>query len=86
MALKTDDLKQSIKTAYLEAQTMKTQGEAIEFLSTKLSEAMEAFVKSGDVKVIALSGQISVQGTATAQANISPIAIDGKPTLGGGIT
>lgn len=86
MALKTDDLKQSIKTAYLQAQTMKTQGEAIEFLSTKLSEAMKAFVMSGDVKVIAPSGQISVVGSASAQSNPVPIAIDGKPTLGGGIT
>lgn len=63
------------------------EGNTAASVASDLADAFEGYVKSGTVTVTALTGQIQVQGSPTAQANAAPITITGESsTSTGGIT
>lgn len=79
MALDTGTLKSEILNAFTsQANNGNTSAsETASALAEAIANAVEKYVKSGTVKVTANTGQIAVQGSATAQANVSPITIEG---------
>lgn len=83
MALDTNTLKNDIKALRQAMESKENPAEANEYYASQLAIIIEKFVKSADVKVIATPGLIAVQGSPSAQANVSPIVIEGKPTMGG---
>lgn len=63
--LKTDKLKEALKKANEKARDAETPEEANEIWATELSQAIEAFVKSGEVQVnTGISVQVNT-GTGT---------------------
>lgn len=83
MALDRNTLKNDIKSLRQHMQTIEDPAEANEYYASQLANIIEKFVKTADVKVIAPTGLIAVQGSPSAQANVAPITIEGKPTMGG---
>ena len=71
MALNKDSLKAAFKTVF---ESRPANDEAA---ADALATAIYDFVKSAEVTVTALTDEISVVGSATAQANASPISLKG---------
>lgn len=71
MALDKSTLKASLKTIF------ETAGNNSESVATAMADAIEAYVKGAEVTVTALTGEVAVQGSATAQANVAPLTFKG---------
>ena len=71
MALDKSTLKASLKTIF------ETAGNDSESVATAMANAIEAYVKGAEVTVTALKGEVTVQGSATAQANVAPLTFKG---------
>lgn len=71
MALNKTTLKNDLK-AIFESRPVNDEAAA-----NALADAIYDFVKSAEVTVTALSGEISVVGSAAAQANVQPISLKG---------
>lgn len=71
MALDKSTLKASLKTIF------ETAGNNSESVAEAMANAIEAYVKGAEVTVTALTGEVSVQGSATAQANVAPLTFKG---------
>lgn len=71
MALSKDSLKTAFKTIF------ETSGNTPESAADALATAIYDFVKSAEVTVTALTGEIQVVGTPSAQANSQPISLKG---------
>ena len=71
MALDKSTLKASLKTIF------ETEGNDSESVATAMANAIEAYVKGAEVTVTALTGEIQVQGSPTAQANVAPLTFKG---------
>lgn len=75
MALDKSALKASIKSI------MESSGNDAESVATALADAIDTYVKGAEVTVTALTGEVSVQGTPTAQANVAPLTFKGGDAL-----
>lgn len=75
MALDKSALKVSIKSI------MESSGNDAESVATALADAIDTYVKGAEVTVTALTGEVSVQGTPTAQANVAPLTFKGGDAL-----
>lgn len=75
MALDKSALKASIKSI------MESSGNDAESVSTALADAIDTYVKGAEVTVTALTGEVSVQGSPTAQANVAPLTFKGGDAL-----
>lgn len=71
MALDKSTLKASLKTIF------ETAGNNSESVATAMADAIEAYVKGAEVTVTAIIGEVAVQGSATAQANVTPLTFKG---------
>ena len=71
MALDKSTLKASLKTIF------ETEGNNSESVAEAMANAIEAYVKGAEVTVTALIGEVAVQGSATAQANVAPLTFKG---------
>lgn len=75
MALDKSALKASIKSI------MESSGNDAESVATALADAIDNYVKGAEVTVTALTGEVSVQGSPTAQANVAPLTFKGGDAL-----
>ena len=75
MALDKSALKASIKSI------MESSGNDAESVATALADAIDTYVKGAEVTVTALTGEVSVQGSPTAQANVAPLTFKGGDAL-----
>lgn len=75
MALDKSTLKASLKTIF------ETAGNDSESVATAMANAIEAYVKGAEVTVTALTGEVAVQGSPTAQANVAPLTFKGGDAL-----
>lgn len=71
MALDKSALKASIKSI------MVSSGNDAESVATALANAIDTYVRGAEVTVTALPEEIKVQGTASAQMNMSAISLKG---------
>ena len=71
MALDKSALKASIKSI------MESSGNDAESVATALANAIDTYVRGAEVTVTALPEEIQVQGTASAQMNMSTISLKG---------
>lgn len=71
MALDKSALKASLKSI------MESSGNDAESVATALADAIDTYVKGAEVTVTALTGEVSVQGSPTAQANVAPLTFKG---------
>lgn len=71
MALDKSALKASIKSI------MESSGNDAESVATALADAIDTYVKGAEVTVTALKGEVAVQGSPTAQANVAPLTFKG---------
>ena len=71
MALDKSALKASNKTI------MESSGNDAESVATALANAIDTYVRGAEVTVTALPEEIQVQGTASAQMNMSAISLKG---------
>jgi hypothetical protein len=73
------DLKTRLKEAFISngAPNEATADSVAENIASAISEAVDTYVRTALVSVTAITGQIAVEGTATAQSNIIPITIEG---------
>lgn len=75
MALDKSALKASIKSI------MESSGNDAESVATALADAIDTYVKGAEVTVTALTGEVSVQGSPKAQANVAPLTFKGGDAL-----
>ena len=71
MALDKSALKASLKSI------MESSGNDAESVATALADAIDTYVKTATVTVTALPKEIQVEGSATAQMNLSAISLTG---------
>lgn len=73
------DLKARLKAAFIlnGSPDEETANFVAENISSAIAESVDAYVRTALVSVTAITGQIAVSGTATAQSNIIPITIEG---------
>ena len=71
MALDKSALKASLKAI------MEAKGNTPESAAEALADAIDAYVRGAEVTVTALPEEIKVQGTASAQMNLSAISLKG---------
>ena len=71
MALDKSALKESLKAI------MEAKGNTPESAAEALADAIDSYVRGAEVTVTALTGEVAVQGTAAAQANVSPLTFKG---------
>lgn len=74
MALDKSALKASLKAI------MEANGNTPESAAEALADAIDAYVRGAEVTVTALPEEIKVQGTASAQMNLSAISLKGGDT------
>lgn len=74
MALDKSALKASLKAI------MEAKGNTPESAAEALADAIDAYVRGAEVTVTALPEEIKVQGTASAQMNLSAISLKGGDT------
>lgn len=74
MALDKNGLETALKAIF------EANGNDAESVATAMSNAIETYVKGAEVTVTALTGEIAVQGSPTAQANAAPITLKGGDT------
>lgn len=70
--LDKDILKSSLKNI------MESEGNTADSVADALATAIDNFVKSAKVTVTAPTGAIQVQGSPSAQSNVTPIQIEGS--------
>lgn len=75
MALDKATLKASIKSI------MESDGNDAESVATAMADAIDTYVKGAEVTVTALTGEVAVQGSPTAQANVDPLTFKGGDAL-----
>ena len=56
---------------------MEAKGNTPESAAEALADAIDSYVRGAEVTVTALTGEVAVQGTAAAQANVSPLTFKG---------
>ena len=74
MALDKSALKASLKAI------MEAKGNTQESAAEALADAIDTYVRGAEVTVTALPEEIKVQGTASAQMNLSAISLKGGDT------
>lgn len=74
MALDKNGLKTALKAIFSAQREPET---AAETAADELANAIETYVKGAEVTVTALTGEVAVQGTASAQANVAPLTFKG---------
>lgn len=70
--------KASLKTALMAI--MEAHGNTPESAAEALADAIDTYVRGAEVTVTALPEEIKVQGTASAQMNLSAISLKGGDT------
>lgn len=71
MALDKASLKESLKAI------MEAKGNTPESAAEALADAIDSYVRGAEVTITALVGEVAVQGTAAAQANVAPLTFKG---------
>lgn len=74
MALDKASLKSALKAI------MEAKGNTPESAAEALADAIDTYVRGAEVTVTALPEEIKVQGTASAQMNLSDISLKGGDT------
>lgn len=74
MALDKNGLKTALKAIFSAQRDPET---AAETAADELANAIDTYVKGAEVTVTALTGEVAVQGSATAQANVAPLTFKG---------
>ena len=74
MALDKASLKSALKAI------MEAKGNTPESAAEALADAIDTYVRGAEVTVTALPEEIKVQGTASAQMNLSAISLKGGDT------
>ena len=81
MALDKTTLKNALKNMF------ESRPQSDEAAAEQLAQILFDFVKSAEVTVTALTGEVSVQGSATAQQNVAPLTFKGgDATHSGGLS
>ena len=75
MALDKNGLKTALKMIF------EANGNDAESVATAMANAIDTYVKGAEVTVTALTGEVSVQGSPTAQANVAPLTFKGGDAL-----
>ena len=78
MALDKNGLKTALKAIFSAQRDPET---AAETAADELANAIDTYVKGAEVTVTALTGEVSVQGSPTAQANVSPLTFKGGDAM-----
>lgn len=86
MALNLIKFKSDLKAALKRAQQKNQQDgvesdEALQNMADEMAAAIDSYLKTATVKVTAITGEIAVQGSPTAQANVAPITLTGNDPL-----
>lgn len=81
MALDKNGLKTALKAIFSAQRDPET---AAETAADELANAIETYVKGAEVTVTALTGEVAVQGSPTAQANVDPLTFKGGDGLHSG--
>lgn len=78
MALDKDTLKSDLQTIFSKSNSPEDAAQAI-------ANAIDKYVKTATVTITALTGEVQVQGSPSAQANVSPLTFTGGDSthLGG---
>lgn len=71
MALDKASLKAALKAI------MEANGNTPDSAAGALADAIDTYVRGAEVTVMALTGEVAVQGTAAAQANVAPLTFKG---------
>lgn len=74
MALDKNGLKTALKAIFSAQRDPET---AAETAADEMADAIDTYVKGAEVTVTALTGEVSVQGSPTAQANAVPLTFKG---------
>lgn len=74
MALDKNGLKTALKAIFSAQRDPET---AAETAADELANAIDTYVRGAEVTVTALTGEVAVQGTAAAQANVAPLTFKG---------
>lgn len=77
MALDKNGLKTALKAIFSAQRDPET---AAETAADELADAIDTYVRGAEVTVTALPEEIKVQGTASAQMNLSAISLKGGDT------
>ena len=81
MALNKNSLKTALKNMF------ESRPQSDEDAAEQLSQIFYDFVKSAEVTVTALTGEVSVEGSPSAQKNVSPLTFKGgDATHSGGLS
>lgn len=78
MALDKNGLKTALKAIFSAQRDPET---AAETAADELADAIDTYVKGAEVTVTALTGEVSVQGSPTAQENVAPLTFKGGDAL-----
>lgn len=81
MALNKTNLKNALKSMF------ESRPQSDEAAADQFAQIFYDFVKSAEVTVTALTGEVSVKGTAAAQQNVDPLTFKGgDSTHSGGLS
>lgn len=83
MALNKTALENALKTIFT---TERDPATAAAKAASEIAKAIDDYVKTAKVTVVAPTGAISVTGSPSAQSNAQPITITGEVTMGGGLS
>lgn len=70
MALDKDTLKSDLQTIFSKSNSPEDAAQAI-------ANAIDKYVKTATVTITALTGEVKVEGSPSAQANVSPLTFTG---------
>lgn len=83
MALNKTALEKALKNVFTAERDPET---AAAKAAAEIAKAIDDYVKTAKVTVVAPTGAISVVGSPSAQSNAQPITITGEVTMGGGLS
>lgn len=77
MALDKDTLISDLETIF-------SKSNSASEAATAIADAIDKYVKTATVTITALTGEVQVQGSPSAQANVSPLTFTGGDTTHSG--
>lgn len=82
MALNLKTFKADLKTALVTVNSQNNKDgvdsdTALENLANALAEKVDAYIRTAEVTVTALTGEVSVQGSPSAQSNVTALTFKG---------
>lgn len=78
MALKEKDFKDSMERIRNKMKTFDNNEDADKYFSEEMTKAIIELIKSAEVTVSAMPGDVQVEGSPSKQANLSPLTFKGN--------